>query len=265
MAAAIAAADPAARLALRRHPVILTVILSDLLARTLAIANKADRDVARDVARVIDLVRDIARDIDSDLGASWNLDSDLALARARDLNVDRAHDLTRDLGLARSLDRAFGLARAVDRDLTRDLGLGRDRALVREVAVACERDYPRALDRAVDLAYRAALVVGGALGVRQVDGLATALLDGALDDFTPANLAHADLTGLDLTGVRWSASGTRWPPGTDVDALRARSREAAPGTGIYVIASPGGGKARHHAPTYPRKPSASPPHKRRQC
>ena len=32
-----------------------------------------------------------------------------------------------------------------------------------------------------------------------------------------ADLSHTDLTGLDLIGVRWSVSGTGWPPGTDVD------------------------------------------------
>lgn len=72
-----------------------------------------------------------------------------------------------------------------------------------------------------------------------MEGLAAALLDGALDDFTNADLAHADLSGRDLTGVLWSERGTTWPPGTDVDALRARSRKVAHGTGVYVITSPG--------------------------
>ncbi len=90
--------------------------------------------------------------------------------------------------------------------------------------------------------------MGRALGVQQVEGLAAALLEGALDDFTRADLAHTDLTGRDLTGVRWSDWGTRWPPGTDVNQLQARSREVAPGTGVYVIASPGDNdKALHDA------------------
>jgi hypothetical protein len=54
----------------------------------------------------------------------------------------------------------------------------------------------------------------------------------------------------DLTGVRWSDRGTTWSPETDVDALRARSREIDRGTGIYVIASPGDiDETLHHTPT----------------
>ena len=65
------------------------------------------------------------------------------------------------------------------------------------------------------------------------------MLDGALDDFTYDDLTDVDLTGRDLTGVRWSDNGTTWPPGTDIDALRARSRELGSNTGIYVIVRPG--------------------------
>ena len=69
----------------------------------------------------------------------------------------------------------------------------------------------------------------------------------ALDDFTRADLSLTDLTGRDLTGIRWSDQGTTWPPGTDTDELRARSQEIAPG--IYQITRPGhGDKARHPIP-----------------
>ena len=97
-----------------------------------------------------------------------------------------------------------------------------------------------ALNSTRDLARQAALAVGRALGIGQPEGLAATLLDGALDDFTHADLAHTDLSGHDLTGVRWSDWGTTWPPGTDVDALRARSREEGTGTGVFVITSQGG-------------------------
>ena len=69
---------------------------------------------------------------------------------------------------------------------------------------------------------------------RRRKGLAEALLDGALDDFTSADLTHTSLADADLTGVRWSLSGTIWPPGTDVKALLARSEEVEPG-GVLVI------------------------------
>ena len=72
------------------------------------------------------------------------------------------------------------------------------------------------------------------LGISPAKGLAEALLDGALDDFTSADLTHASLADADLTGVRWSVPGTTWPPGTDVKALLARSEQAEPG-GVLVV------------------------------
>ena len=76
--------------------------------------------------------------------------------------------------------------------------------------------------------------VAGRLGISPTEGLAEALLDGALDDFTSADLTHTSLADADLTGVRWSLPGTIWPPGTDVKALLARSEEVEPG-GVLVI------------------------------
>jgi hypothetical protein len=230
-AIAIATADPAARMALRRHPIILAAILSDLTVRALTIANETS--AARDIARARDIALALARD--------HARDRDHALARALALNLARA----RDHALARAL--ALNLARALALDLDRALALALDRALARDRALdrALALDLDRALDLARNLAFardtahQTALVVGRALGIGQVEGLAAALLDGALDDFTHADLARADFTGRDLTGVRWSDSGTTWPPGTDVERLRARSREVGHGTGIYVIASPG--------------------------
>jgi hypothetical protein len=40
-----------------------------------------------------------------------------------------------------------------------------------------------------------------------------------MDDFTSADLTYASLAAADLTGVRWSLSGTIWPIETDVKAL----------------------------------------------
>ena len=108
-------------------------------------------------------------------------------------------------------------------------------------------DLELALDLALDIARQTALTVSRALGIRQADGLVTALLDGALDDFMYDDLTHVDLTGRDLTGVRWSDNGTTWLPGTDMGALRARSRELGQDTGTYVIVKPGDtGKAIHY-------------------
>jgi hypothetical protein len=253
VAAAIEAADPAVRVALRRDPVILAVILSDLTVRALVVANETltgraldlGHALACDLALARDLVR--ALNLDIDLGR----DLDLGRARARDLDLsgDLACGLALDLarGLARALDLALDLARADGRvldlgralDLARGLARGRGRAL----------GLARALGVALDITDQAVMAVGRALGVQQVEGLATALLEGALDDFTNADLTRVDLSGRNLTGVRWSDWGTRWPPGTDVDWLQARSREVAPDTGIYVIGSRGDSdKSLRHAP-----------------
>lgn len=243
----IAAADPAARMALRRSPVTLAVILSDLTVRTLTIAEKADaralylaRDLATDLARDLHRARDLAR-------LTPDLDIDLAFDLARNLDLDRTRELVSDL--ARAVNRALTLARdpGLDLDLdlafdlARDLALDRTRDLALALVITPDRDLAR------DLARQTALMMGGTLGLRQVEGLADALLEGALDDFTHADLTRTDLAGSDMTGIRWSDRGTTWPPGTDTDGLRARSQEIAPG--IYEITRPGhDDKARHHTP-----------------
>jgi hypothetical protein len=56
-----------------------------------------------------------------------------------------------------------------------------------------------------------------------------------MDDFTSADLTYASLADADLTGVRWSLSGTIWPPETDVKALLARSEAAGTGGGVLVV------------------------------
>jgi hypothetical protein len=56
-----------------------------------------------------------------------------------------------------------------------------------------------------------------------------------MDDFASADLTHANLADADLTGVRWSLSGTIWPPETDVKALLARSEEVESGGGVLVV------------------------------
>ena len=75
------------------------------------------------------------------------------------------------------------------------------------------------------------------LGIEHLDGLTDALLNGALDDFSQADLSRADLDHIDLMGIHWSVSGTRWPPSLDVEALIQQSEETEPGSGIYVITS----------------------------
>jgi hypothetical protein len=96
-AAAIAAVDPTVRMALRRNPVILAAIFSDLIVRALAIVDKVHAACERDLTRA----RDLALDLDLDL------DLDLARDRPRYLALDRGHA------------RALARARARDRDRAR--------------------------------------------------------------------------------------------------------------------------------------------------
>jgi hypothetical protein len=269
--AAIMTADPAARVALRRHPVILAVILSDIIARAVmaADATPASRSLAQDLNHALAF----ARGFDLAPGQDLSLDIDLGLARARALAATRdqavrlilARDLARDL--ANAIARFLG--HDLDPGLGTDCGLDLGRALDLARSVAHDLDHGLAggfednvthvsdrrlgLDVALDLtrgfAYQIALVTGRALAIGHVEGLAAALLDGGLDDFTHADLTYVDLSGHDLADMRWSDWGTKWPPGTDVKALRKRSREVARGTGVYVITNPGDiGKSLHYVP-----------------
>lgn len=139
-----------------------------------------------------------------------------AIDRGRQGNPDRP--LTRALArdLSRGLDPASGLTAP---------GTTRER-ISRALDLACKRS--RALDRVC--------VQGAAdrLGILPAEGLAEALLDGAMDDFTNADLTSANLADTDVTGVRWSLSGTTWPSGANVKKLLARSEQAGPG-GVLVI------------------------------
>jgi hypothetical protein len=250
--AAIAAADPAVRLALRRDPAILTAILSGLTVRSLSIADEifAASDLSRD--RILGLVR--ALDVDLDRA------QDRAQERRLDLRLSRTHvsELVRNLtgsapsyaapprGSTLSLVRELALVLSLClHHHHSDLISARAGLLSSNVHGGLlvnryeDLDLVRVLGQARDLDNQIGLAVSHALGVQPAEGLSAALLDGALDDFTRTNLAHVDLRGRDLTGVRWSEWGTRWPPETDVGLLRARSREVAPGTGIYVITNPG--------------------------
>jgi hypothetical protein len=163
------------------------------------------------------------------------------LARARTLShgLERALDRYRDLDRAIDRDRARSLA--VDLDLApacalaRDLGHAGDLDRARLLALDLGRSLARARTGTRSLASELAGALSNSLGIEHVDELAAALLDGALDDFSQADLSGVDLADIGLVGVRWSLSGTNWPPGVDVEALMRQSEETGPGSGIYVI------------------------------
>jgi len=156
------------------------------------------------------------------------------------VTLAHAHGLI--VGLSADLGRALDLTDQVNRETDQARWRVLDRSLSRTLDLAIER--ARALDRLCGQG------VTGRLGIAPAKGLAEAILDGAMDDFTSADLTHAILTDPSLTdpsltdarltdsyliGVRWSLSGTIWPPGTDVTALLARSHELDPGSGVLVV------------------------------
>jgi hypothetical protein len=99
---------------------------------------------------------------------------------------------------------------------------------VRSTGRIISRALGQAAERAWTMDRICAQGLAARLGITTTDGLTQALTDGALDDFTSADLTCANLAQADLTGVRWSLTGTAWPPGTDIKALLARS-EIHPG------------------------------------
>jgi uncharacterized protein YjbI with pentapeptide repeats len=202
---------------------ILVLTLDQATERDLALALTRYFDaavrLARELGHAIDGI--LARHLDLRLSLTRDHDLELAceLADGLDADLDRALDLNRELRIApqefRNVDQARAQIVNIDRSINRTL----DQAFERS----------RALDRVC------AQGVAGRLAISPAQGLAEALLDGAMDDFTSADLTHASLADVDLTGVRWSLSGTIWPPETDVKALLARSEVVEPGDGVLVV------------------------------
>ncbi|WP_333767740.1 hypothetical protein [Streptomyces sp. IBSBF 2435] len=246
--------SPADRMGLREHPDV----------------KAAQRALARDRVRVRDLALDLAHDLVRDL--ALDLARDLAHILVRDLDLvvrDRVRDLDLDLARDRALDlvRALALALAlVVRDRRLALNLARARALARALAraraldlaldLALERAHVLDLDLDPDLACDAALNLDPALNLDAFIEIRTnevcraigsvlrqdpPVLDAAsvptlLDDFTHDDLRDTDLRGIDFSGVHWSQR-TQWPPVVDIEALKARSDETPPGSGIWIVRS----------------------------
>ena len=202
---------------------VLVLTLDPARERYLALTLIRDFDAALRLAHELSHAIDdiLARHLDLRLSLSRDDDLELAceLAAGLDSALDRALELNRILGTIREP--------ILNVNFAREQILNIDRSLSRTLDPALERS--RALDRVC------ARGVAGRLGISPTEGLAEALLDGAMDDFTSADLTYASLAYADLTGVRWSLSGTVWPPETDVKALLARSEEVETGSGVLVV------------------------------
>jgi hypothetical protein len=163
----------------------------------------------------------LARPLDLRLGLSRDEDLEIACQLAAGLESDLNRVIVLIDSLCQTRERILNGRRPLEQvpNVDRSIGRALDRAFER-----C-----RALDRVC------AQGVAGRLGISPAGGLAEALLDGAMDDFTSADLTHASLADPDLTGVRWSLSGTIWPPETDVKALLARSEQTGTSGGVLVV------------------------------
>jgi hypothetical protein len=222
--------SPQERFTLRRDADVLTA------SRVLDLILDLDRSLDRARNLVLDLARDIglARDLGLDIDLALDHALDHALARAnslaRDLALDHAlaHALARALAFALALDRALARTRTRD-DLTLDLA--------RDLARDLTHDLARTRERTRGFVRQAIVRTGNAIcTVLGRDVLLTeASVRPFLDDFTTADLRTAQLADIDLTGVRWSETETRWPEEVDIDALKSRSNEIEPGSGVYVI------------------------------
>lgn len=235
----VRAVCPATRLSVRANPNTTPTILGILLVRVLDLAVALSLDHYHSHARARDLAHALAldlarvRDRAGDPGVAGAHFRALELANAIDvdINFDLDH-LARDIAGDQALMLAHSLASGVDAVLADDLDQVRTRDRDRL------RDLLRARTRGRDLAHTHTRAIAAMLGLATAAGLSDALLSGVLDDFTDDDLSEIELTETDLVGILWSADGTHWPRGTDMEELRARSQETSPDSGVYVVTVP---------------------------
>ncbi|GAA3087405.1 hypothetical protein [Streptosporangium carneum] len=230
--------SPESRLLLRRRPVVVSasrhleevLTLNDILTRAHRLAHGSDRirDPYRIRYLIIDLVENLAHA--SDLAHDMALNFMLPHLLVRDLT--HIYEIVGNL----SLDLTHASSRVNDRPLISALSQEQALALAHTLA----RVFALALARTddligfcVDQVRRAiALALGQDLPVLHKE-----LIKAFLDDFTTADLRAANVISVDLTGVQWSESRTKWSEEMDVEALKARSKETGMGSGIYVVQS----------------------------
>jgi hypothetical protein len=255
----------------RRHPVVQAAIVSGFVVRALDIAAAVNR--GRQGNLDLPLIRTLTRDLGLDLDRARvyarvrHLKPDVTISPGAALVLAPEQALGQAPGrypLIRYFDAAVGLARELGEALCSILGSplnlhfafygGDDLQMARELAEVLGSDLARVVDpfplnddhareKALDLALKrsraldrvCAQNLAGRLNIAQAEGLAEAVLEGAVDDFTNSDLTYASLADADLTGLRWSLPGTSWPPGTDVKALLADSEEVQPGSGVLVF------------------------------
>ncbi|MCR6490842.1 hypothetical protein M8542_49485 [Amycolatopsis sp. OK19-0408] len=197
----------------------------ELLAAARASEHDASIAAVHDIAVVfVDLLID-----------SLRREGTVPFTVARLAGAGIAESLTLTQATARAETRTRDLARARARKLSRQLtgalapvpDLKRVRGLAERLRHELDEAQPRS--RSFDLGVKSAQLNLFSQRVAQQAGSLLA----TLADVTGEDLSQADLTDIDLDGVRWS-SRTRWPAGWE-DRIRRTSVEIAPD--LYEIHS----------------------------
>ncbi|WP_327718587.1 hypothetical protein OG381_26605 [Streptomyces sp. NBC_00490] len=226
VAEALRALPAEQRLAARKDPAIAACVSGELLVRALELLDDLVQEKKRPGT---------AEDYPAPYAERF---ADLALdyARARRFTLAEPPALT----LPAALNLAAVFARTFEHDLRAARHPGDSAHALTDTldsaARARDPDRVRGIDLvARPLARSLALEAGHRLRLPTADGLVAALLDGTLDDFTDADLTGVNPNDPGLNGIQWSDPGTRWPPGTDIEALRNRSEETSPYSRVYVL------------------------------
>ncbi|MCX4596873.1 SAV_2336 N-terminal domain-related protein [Streptomyces sp. NBC_01549] len=211
---------PEMRMTMRRLPAVLTARHALEVAHGLTRA--LDSAVACNPAGIRDFEH--ADELDHPLGLAEELArSGLDLPKMLTRSLKRGQDLLDDV--------RHGLRHLNDPLSPTDRGEFMD--AVNALADTITGAHQLAEDFVVACTSQLRNTIGQALR-REPPELDEELLHKILDDFTNVDLTNSDLTGIDMVRVRWSPL-TRWPATLDVEELKARSSESAPGSGVYIV------------------------------
>lgn len=246
---AVIAADPVVRLTVRQSPLPDDVVMANFLVRAAVLAD--DLMLWRDISGSADLTLVFAQDLISDIHG-YDFAAPAREAAGKLFGALRAASFMGDHVPESAIDSAVALTRVLAQLLgRRPLSVGPNGSRVEERFALETRHIDRGF--IYPLLLQARLVASilaeelcDMLGIERLSegtdlaGLVHALRNGALDDFSYADLSEVEnLTLDDLAGVRWTLTGTLWPPTLDTSALKEQSSETKPGSGIYVVMTPG--------------------------
>jgi len=249
--AAVLSADPARRLAARRSRLFPAILMSFILERCIVLADglaqpdhepvvgdSRARSIARSIGRVPAFMRRGPRDLDRlqarVLVLALEIGQGRPTALAEALNI--AHELATDIVSGEAPDAIGKLPAAMAHSISSSLRLAREFARDHTFRPSLNREIALMVDRSAELTSILSEAMSHELRIEPTEGIADALLNHALDDFTNADVTEVGMTDSDLPGIHWSEQ-TGWPAEIDMSDLRRRSTEDPPGSGTYVVSS----------------------------